>query len=262
MNLDVTFPNAPCYMIDIDVASAIQVSNHETSRQELLKRRLTRSGELISRPEPNLGDVQGLVNELQQALADGEQCHIKGKIHVYKVTGKVLFSFNSKIYAVEMLRQQYPEQSTNLRLTHTLKSLTFGDVAQHLHIIFRFGATEHTKFDMVNLMEDDLYSRDREHKDYFYFMKLVPHIFIDEISDAEFRSYSYSLNHNSKQSMNDVGLISMIYDFTPVNMKITKHNRDLPRFLVNLCAIVGGVFVIFGLLNRAMLSVKDTLVKQ
>ena len=189
----------------------------------------------------------------------GEKCHIRGKIHVYKVTGKVLFSFNSKIYVVEMLRRTFPEQASLLKLTHILKSLTFGDVAQHLHILFRFGATEHTNFDMVNLMNDDIYALDQQRLDYFYFLKLVPHIFIDEISDAEFRSYSYSLNHNAKQSMNDIGLISMIYDFTPVNMKITKHNRDLPRFLVNLCAIVGGVFVIFGLINRAMLSAKDTL---
>jgi uncharacterized integral membrane protein len=49
----------------------------------------------------------------------------------------------------------------------------------------------------------------------------------------------------------------MIYDFTPVNMKITKEQRDLPRFLVNLCAIVGGVFVIFGLINRSLLSMQD-----
>ena len=158
-----------------------------------------------------------------------------------------------------MLRRTFPEQASLLKLTHILKSLTFGDVAQHLHILFRFGATEHTNFDMVNLMNDDIYALDQQRLDYFYFLKLVPHIFIDEISDAEFRSYSYSLNHNAKQSMNDIGLISMIYDFTPVNMKITKHNRDLPRFLVNLCAIVGGVFVIFGLINRAMLSAKDTL---
>lgn len=72
-------------------------------------------------------------------------------------------------------------------------------------------------------------------------------------------SYSYSLNHNSKASMNDLGMISMIYDFTPVNMKITKHKRDLAKFLVNLCAIVGGVFVIFGLLNRFFLTLSESV---
>ena len=85
---------------------------------------------------------------------------MRGKIQVYKVTGKVLFSFNSKIYVVEMLRRLFPEQASLLRLTHILKSLTFGEIAQHLHILYRFGATEHTNFDMVNLMNDDIYALD------------------------------------------------------------------------------------------------------
>jgi hypothetical protein len=29
-------------------------------------------------------------------------------------------------------------------------------------------------------------------------MKLVPHIFVDQINAEEYSSYSYSLNHNSK----------------------------------------------------------------
>ena len=137
--------------------------------------------------------------------------------------------------------------------------MTFGEVSQHIHILLRFGASDHTNFDMMGMVDDQIYANDLDRMDYFYFVKLVPHIFIDEINDSEFRSYSYSLNHNSKSSQNDIGMISMIYDFTPVNMKITKKQRDLPRFLVNLCAIVGGVFVIFGLLNRFLLTVKDTV---
>lgn len=226
---------------------------------ELIRRRLGRNGQLVDGPEPNLSDPYNAVHDIKRALVDGEQCHVRGKIHVYKVTGKVQFSFNSKIFFVEELRRQYPEEAALLKLTHVLKSLTFGDVAQHLHILFRFGATDHTKFDMMNLVNDNVYAHDLERKDYFYFLKLVPHIFIDEISDEEFKSYSYSLNHNSKASQNDIGLISMIFDFTPVNMKITKHRRDLPRFLVSLCAIVGGVFVIFGLLNRFLLTLKDSV---
>jgi len=61
----------------------------------------------------------------------------------------------------------------------------------------------------------------------------------------------------------------MIYDFAPVNMRITKQERDLSRFLINviygfllnqLCAIIGGIFVIFGLINRFLLSLKETFI--
>jgi len=111
---------------------------------------------------------------------------------------------------------------------------------------------------MMQLVDDGIYAGDENKLDYFYFLKLVPHVFVDQIYGEEFRSYSYSLNHNAKPSQNGLGLISMIFDFTPVNMKITKQRRDLPKFLVSLCAIIGGVFVIFGLLNRSLLSLQES----
>ena len=37
-------------------------------------------------------------------------------------------------------------------------------------------------------------------QDYFYFLKLVPHEFVDMINRIEMTSYSYSLAHNNKES--------------------------------------------------------------
>jgi len=51
---------------------------------------------------------------------------------------------------------------------------------------------------MMDLVDDTLYNIDDHTLDYFYFLKLVPHIFVDEISNENYFSYSYSLNHNSK----------------------------------------------------------------
>lgn len=54
--------------------------------------------------------------------------------------------------------------------------------------------------------------------------------------------------------------VSVIYDFSPVTMQLVKEKRDLTKFAVNLCAIVGGIFVIFGLVNRFILRVKRTII--
>jgi hypothetical protein len=79
-----------------------------------------------------------------------------------------------------------------------VNSLTFGDVSQQLAVRKRFGNTEHTAFDMMEFIDDSLYADDADSKDYFYFYKLVPHVFIDEVHLEQYSSYSYSLNHNSK----------------------------------------------------------------
>jgi hypothetical protein len=42
-------------------------------------------------------------------------------------------------------------------------------------------------------------------------------------------------------------------------MKITKTNNNLSRFLINLCGIVGGVFVMYGMLNSVVQEVKKSV---
>jgi hypothetical protein len=56
-------------------------------------------------------------------------------------------------------------------------------------------------------------------QDYFYFLKLVPHAFLDYIDNEEDYTYSYSLNHNKKTSDNSVmPTVAIILDYAPVKM--------------------------------------------
>ena len=41
-------------------------------------------------------------------------------------------------------------------------------------------------------------------------------------------------------------------------MKISIQQQESTRFFVNLCSIIGGVFVLFGLLNRFLVSCADS----
>ena len=89
-----------------------------------------------------------------------------------------------------------------------------------------------------------------EIQDYFYFMKIIPHEFYDDINERNWNSYSYSLAHNKKMmGDNDAPTITMKVEYAPVKMQIVKKKREAGRFMINMSAIVGGVFVIFGLIN-------------
>ena len=60
-------------------------------------------------------------------------------------------------------------------------------------------------------------------QDYFYFMKIVPHTFVDLIEQYERDSYSYSLGHNKKDADNEMFMsITYILDYAPVRMILTK----------------------------------------
>jgi hypothetical protein len=68
-------------------------------------------------------------------------------------------------------------------LAHILNSLTFGDFSQQALIKKRFGNNDHTTFDMMELVDDSIYAKEEPGsiKDYFYFLKLVPHVFVDQV---------------------------------------------------------------------------------
>jgi hypothetical protein len=64
---------------------------------------------------------------------------------------------------------------------------------------------------------------EKEVQDYFYFCKLVPHVFVDLIEQNQRSSYSYSLNHNKKASDNpDLPGLTIILDYAPIKMILTK----------------------------------------
>ena len=93
-------------------------------------------------------------------------------------------------------------------------------------------------------------------QEYFYFLKLVPHVFVDMIKQREWRSYSYSLAHNKKESETPTfAAVAIILDYAPIKMILTKQKREFGQFAINLCSIVGGVFIICGLLNTMLLGI-------
>jgi len=75
MNIDITFPNAPCYMIDLEVGTSIS-GPQEISRQEIVRRRWDKNGDLIGTADPDMSDPSKAVDYLKDALVEGEQCNI------------------------------------------------------------------------------------------------------------------------------------------------------------------------------------------
>ena len=51
--------------------------------------------------------------------------------------------------------------------------------------------------------------------------------------------------------------VTIILDYAPIKMIISRKHRELGQFLINLCAIVGGVFIIYGLINSFILRTLD-----
>jgi hypothetical protein len=119
---------------------------------------------------------------------------------------------------------------------------------------------DHTHFDMVKGDADKNWNNfsfepETLKNNNFKFAVLVPHTFVDNTEEVprDFESYSYSFTQNKKEAQAGYMLqVSIQFSFSPVTMVITKENKPLARFVINLCAIVGGVFVVFGIVNSTV----------
>ena len=52
-------------------------------------------------------------------------------------------------------------------------------------------------------------------------------------------------------------MILVKYEFSPITMRVTLQGRDYLHFLTHICAIIGGVFVVFSILNSILTSIFD-----
>ena len=87
-------------------------------------------------------------------------------------------------------------------------------------------------------------------QDFYYYLKVVPHEFMDFISQERESSYSYSLSANIKRADAPRSpQATLIIDYAPLKVVITRRKRELGQFLINVCSILGGVGVLCGLLN-------------
>ena len=116
---------------------------------------------------------------------------------------------------------------------------------------------------MFNMFEtkvnhDLKFEAEKDPQLYYYFVKLVPHVFVDMFKYKEWRSYSYSLAHNKKEAESPQMLgLTIILDYAPVKMILTRQPREFGQFAINLCSIIGGGFIMGGLMNTFVIGIMN-----
>ena len=184
---------------------------------------------------------------------------------MYQVPSKLIFATDRDLWLINKLKTEEPDTYNKFSLDHYFEQLSFGDISQAEDIQAHFAEyPEHTRLDMVK--DDAAANRaallekegDPVHYNHYKFISVVPHQFVDtSTSDqVDFRSYSYALTLNKKPAEHqpELNMVMFIFEFSPVSMSITKSKALFSRFIIGVCAIVGGVFVVFGLINSSILA--------
>lgn len=168
---------------------------------------------------------------------DGEGCNMYGFLEVNKVAGNFHFapgkSFQqSNVHVHDLLTFQ----KDSYNISHKINRLTYGEYFPGV----------------VNPLDGVTWTQETPHGMYQYFIKVVPTVYTD-VSEHTIQSNQFSVTEHFKGA--DVGRFQFIpgvfffYDLSPIKVTFTEQHVSFLHFLTNVCAIVGGVFTVSGILD-------------
>ncbi|KAL9253609.1 Endoplasmic reticulum-Golgi intermediate compartment protein 3-like protein [Drosera capensis] len=168
---------------------------------------------------------------------EGEGCNIYGFLEVNKVGGNFHFSpgksfQQSGVHVHDMLAFQ----KDSFNITHRINRLTFGDYIPGV----------------VNPLDGVHWTHATPNGMYQYFIKVVPTVYT-HVNGHSIQSNQFSVTEHFRTA--SVGHLQMLsgvfffYDLSPIKVNFTEQHVSFLHFLTNVCAIVGGVFTVSGIID-------------
>lgn len=262
INLDVTLPAMPCELLSFD-AQDVMGSHEVDAHGNLFKERLTSKGDVIGREEiktSHYGASSGLtrhfsfnydnqdVDRIRKMIHSGEGCRVAGFVRVNKVPGNVHLSTYSHSYLFGSLYQE----TRNMNVSHTINHISFGVDTDIGYI------TKHFKDTGIVAPLDGVSQVVTEKKTgsyidsaiFEYYAKVVPTTYIP-LDRSPLHVYQFTANSN-KIVNQQMPSLYVRYDFSPVTVQYKESQESFSHFLVQVCAVIGGIFTVAGVLDTVL----------
>lgn len=172
-----------------------------------------------------------------------EGCNLHGFFLVNKVAGNFHISPGKSTGQGDTHMHDYmPFELDHFNSSHIIHSLGFGEKYPGLH----------NPLDGVRKIVSDTGL-------FQYFIKVVPTIYEQDSSQLLTNQFSVTQHfrpHNNVHKSVVPGVYFM-YDLSPIMVHITEKKKSFLHFLTNLCAVLGGVFAIAGIVDSVVYRYLD-----
>jgi len=177
-----------------------------------------------------------------------EGCNVLGFLDVSKVAGNFHFAPGKGFYESNIDVPELSLLEGGFNISHKINKLSFG-----------------TEFPgVVNPLDGAQWTQPASDGTYQYFIKVVPTIYTD-IRGRGIHSNQFSVTEHFRDGnvrpKSQPGVF-FFYDFSPIKVIFTEENRSLLHYLTNLCAIVGGVFTVSGIIDSFIYHGQKALKKK
>mmetsp|Transcript_33759 Transcript_33759/g.54705 ORF Transcript_33759/g.54705 Transcript_33759/m.54705 type:complete len:386 (-) Transcript_33759:112-1269(-) len=179
---------------------------------------------------------EGFVRKLKAQA--GEGCNVYGFLEVNKVAGNFHFAPGKSFQQAHMhVHDLMPFQSREFNVSHHIYRLSFGqDFPGVINPLDHQDRIVETGSGMFQ-----------------YFVKVVPTLYQrsngQTISTNQFAYTEHFRAIDVHGAARTLPGVFFFYDLSPIMVKFTEKRRSFAHFMTNVCAIVGGVFTVAGIID-------------
>ena len=165
--------------------------------------------------------------------------------NLYQVPGNFHFSSHAYISIIEKL---VGDSVFKFDLTHKINHLSFGDEKDFVSIRNHFTSEVDTLSPLDG--KSKVTGTDMK-KVYEYYLKVIPTQYVD-INKNVYNVHQITANDHEYNSQFMLPSIFFRYDLSAITVKNEQYKETLFHFFVQICAIVGGVFTVVGLIDSVV----------
>ncbi|GAB2219435.1 hypothetical protein Droror1_Dr00007070 [Drosera rotundifolia] len=179
---------------------------------------------------------EGFFKKLQDE--DGEGCNIHGSLQVNKVAGNFHFASGKSFHQTDaFLNDLIVFKREDYNISHKINKLSFGDYFPGI----------------VNPLDGVQWVQGTSAGMYQYFVKIVPTVYTNVRGYTIYSNqFSVTEHFRSSQSGRYVPGVFFVYDISPIKVTFTEKHMSFLHFITNVCAIVGGIFTVSGIVDSAV----------
>mmetsp|Transcript_54389 Transcript_54389/g.157986 ORF Transcript_54389/g.157986 Transcript_54389/m.157986 type:complete len:347 (-) Transcript_54389:145-1185(-) len=262
INIDVTLPAMPCELLSLD-AQDVMGSHEVDAHGNLFKERLTSKGDVIGREEiqtSHYGAASGLtrhnlfsydnqdMERIRTMIHSGEGCRVAGFVKVNRVPGNVHLS----TYSHSILFGSLYQEAKNMNISHRINHLSFGDDSNINYITTHFKDTGTVApLDGVSqIVTEKKTGAFIDSAIFEYYTKVVPTTYFP-LDRPPLNVFQFTANSN-KIANQQMPSLYFRYDFSPVTVRYTEVRESFSHFLVQICAVIGGIFTVAAFLDSLL----------
>jgi hypothetical protein len=250
INIDIVLKHLPCSIVSLDVQDIM--GTHSLNMQgKLLKQSLDKDGKSIGikveeKKEKNpfsRGGEEDIempnYEDVRRQVIAKEGCRLAGNIEVLRVPGN--FHFSSRSYAT-IISRLLSEGVFKIDMSHKINHISFGDESDIKTIM--------NKFDAGILNPLDGISKDQKSDNvvFEYYVKVVPTTY-EDVDNNKYYVHQFTSNTNEVTLHMTVPSIFFKYDISPILVKISQYRSGFFHFFIQICAIIGGIFTVTGIID-------------